>query len=83
MIISKLAARYRDLALYWMGKRAVISTQTVEYIGNQATHCAVQALRYSKKEHLIKTYEGLGLDDKEIHRLMHFSTEQAEGRFAR
>jgi hypothetical protein len=47
-IPTKLAITYQLLTLYWMGKRSVIGYQTVEYIGDQAYHCARQSAKFSQ-----------------------------------
>lgn len=49
-IITKLANQYRNLALYWTGKRSVMGYQTVEYISEQAASCARLAAHYSLLE---------------------------------
>lgn len=53
-IVSRLANTYQGLALYWMGSRAVMGYQTVEYISNQAAYCTMLAVHYSRIDRMLK-----------------------------
>ena len=50
LLYRKMATRWVDNLLYWVGPRVVQSTQTVEYITAQAEHCAVGAVRHLRRE---------------------------------
>lgn len=47
-IAASLASAYATLTLYWTGRRMVGGWQTVEFISNQAAHCARLTATYTR-----------------------------------